>query len=84
MSGQGYGSEAIKWALNFGFQHANLHRIEIASFEYNANTIKLYERLGFNPEVRQRESQWHDGRRWDVVILPMLEDGWREPYGKRT
>lgn len=45
--GKGYGSEAIKWALEYAFMTAGLHRVEIGSFEWNAEASRLYERLGF-------------------------------------
>ena len=78
--GQGYGSEAIKWALDFGFRRAGLHRIGISAFEYNSRAIRLYERLGFVHDSKQRDKYWHDGRFWDEVGLSMLEDEWRERY----
>jgi RimJ/RimL family protein N-acetyltransferase len=79
---QGYGSEAIKWVLRFGFRHCNLHRIAICTFEYNTGARKLYEKLGFKPEQRLRDHLWHDGRYWDFVGFAMLEDEWRELYDK--
>ena len=80
--GQGFGTEAIKWALNWGFTYANLHRIEIGAFGYNKGALKLYERMGFVPEGRKRDWMWHEGRFWDVCEFGMLEDEWRERYGK--
>lgn len=79
--GQGYGTEAIKWALNWGFTYAQLHRIEIKAFGYNKGALKLYERMGFVPEGRQRDFLWHEGQYWDVVGFSMLEDEWKELYG---
>jgi RimJ/RimL family protein N-acetyltransferase len=80
--GQGYGTEAIKWALRFGFRHCNLHRIEIEAFGWNAGAIRLYEKLGFKHESRKRDYLWHDGAYYDFVGLAILEDEWRELYDK--
>lgn len=80
--GKGYGTEAIKWALKWGFRYAGLHRIEINAFEWNAGARKLYESIGFKPEGRRREYFWFDGRFWDDCIFGMLESEWRERYGK--
>jgi len=33
--GKGYGSEAIRWTLRWGFKYGNLHRIGIEAFEWN-------------------------------------------------
>lgn len=79
---QGFGTEAIKWILHWGFVYANLHRIEIGAFGYNTGAIKLYERLGFVPEGRRRDWMWHEGQYRDMVCFGMLEDEWRELYGK--
>ena len=77
----GYGTEAIQWALKWGFRHANLHRIEITGFEYNEGALKLYQRLGFKVEGRRREYLWFDGRFWDYIMMGMLKDEWIEIYG---
>ena len=78
--GQGYGSEAIKWALNWGFHYAGLHKIEIGAFSHNERAVRLYKRLGFVEEGRLRDHFWHEGAWSDLVMLSMLEDEWRAKY----
>lgn len=80
--GQGYGSEAIKWALRWAFVTRGLHRVNIDVFAYNAGAQRLYERLGFRVEGRRREFVWFEGRWYDDVKLGMLEGEWRELYGE--
>lgn len=75
--GKGYGSEAINWTLQWGFQAANLHRIAIRAFEYNYGARKLYERLGFKHEGTAREEIWSQGRYWDSYTYALLEQDWR-------
>jgi hypothetical protein len=77
----GYGTEAIQWALRWGFLQANLHRIEITGFEYNKRALELYQRLGFKVEGRRREHLWFEGRYWDFIIMGMLKDEWIEGQG---
>ncbi|KAK6433182.1 hypothetical protein LTR95_010644 [Oleoguttula sp. CCFEE 5521] len=81
--GQGYGSEAILWSLEFAFKHAGMHRVGIGAMSYNTGAVRLYERLGFKPEGRIRDFFWHDGEFWDAVELGMLEGEWWERYGGR-
>ena len=38
--GQGYGGEAIRSTLRWGFRFGNLHRIEIGAFEWNYGAIR--------------------------------------------
>ena len=79
--GQGFGTEAIKWALHWGFQYAALHRIEIGAFGYNERALKLYEKIGFVLEGRKRDFLWFNGKYYDLVTFSMLEDEWRERFG---
>lgn len=74
--GKGYGGEAINWALDWAFQHAGLHRVSICAFSYNVNALKLYRKLGFVDEGREREAVYHQRSWHDLVILGMLEDEW--------
>lgn len=80
--GQGYGTEAIEWALEWGFEYAGLHRIGIVAFAYNAGAVRLYERMGFAREGVKRDCIYSKGRFWDVVLLSMLEEEWRARGGK--
>ena len=80
---KGYGTEAILWALRWGFQQANLHRIGLTVYAYNERAFELYKCLGFVSEGRKRQSIWIDGRYWDEHILSMLEGEWRKRYGQK-
>lgn len=81
--GQGYGSEAIWWVLNWGFQVAGLHRIEIRALSWNEGAVRLYKRLGFVEEGRARDMFWINGGWGDEVQFAMLEHEWRSSeYGK--
>ncbi|KAL1592160.1 hypothetical protein SLS59_009816 [Nothophoma quercina] len=74
--GRGYGREAIEWALDYAFRRAGLHRVRIRAFGWNTGALRLYEKIGFKLEGRERESLWHEGRWWDGVEFGMLEGEW--------
>lgn len=74
--GRGYGREAIEWALDYAFRRAGLHRVRIRAFEWNTGALRLYEKVGFKMEGREREALWHEGRWWDGVELGILEGEW--------
>lgn len=74
--GRGYGSEAISWALDYAFRRAGLHRVRVRAFGWNEGAIRLYERLGFVHEGREREAFWYEGRWWDGVEMSLLEGEW--------
>jgi RimJ/RimL family protein N-acetyltransferase len=81
--GKGYGREAIEWALDYAFRRAGLHRVRIRAFEWNTGALRLYEKVGFKIEGREREALWHEGRFWDGVELGMLEGEWRAMQKKK-
>jgi RimJ/RimL family protein N-acetyltransferase len=78
---KGYGTEAINWVLEWGFQMAGLHRIGIESFSYNEGAQRLYQKLGFILEGRSRESLWYNGKWHDYLSFSMLEHEWRASRG---
>ncbi|KAK3640755.1 hypothetical protein LTR56_004458 [Elasticomyces elasticus] len=80
--GQGYGSEAIRWVLQFAFLTAGLHRVEIRAVGYNPGAVRLYERLGFKREGLIRERLWFGGKWWDEIQLGMLDSDWKAWQGK--
>jgi RimJ/RimL family protein N-acetyltransferase len=75
---KGYGSEAIKWILEWAFKYGGLHRVGIQCCSYNPGARRLYERLGFVFEGANREAFWYNGGWHDWFTLSTLEDEWRE------
>lgn len=74
--GRGYGGEAVDWVLDWGFGRLGLHRIWLAAFEYNERACRLYRKLGFVEEGREREAVLYERRWWDMVRFGMLEGEW--------
>ncbi len=71
---QGYGREAMRLMLKYGFETLNLHRIFLRVFEHNVRGIKAYEHAGFQHEGRMRQALYQDGRYYDVLIMSVLRD----------
>ena len=80
---KGYGKEALEWILEWGFRHAGLHRVGIRVLGWNEGALRLYQRIGFVMESREREKFWSDGKWWDDFGLGMLEDEWRAKKSER-
>jgi RimJ/RimL family protein N-acetyltransferase len=72
-----YGSKAIEWIVEWCFKMAGLHRTGIYAFSFNVRACKLYERLEFILERRNRETTWFIGAWHDSVSLGMLKSEWR-------
>jgi len=75
--GQGYGYEAMTLALAFAFNELNLHRITGTVFSYNARSIALMEKLGFQREGVFREFLQRDGKRYDMLLYGLLRREWK-------
>lgn len=74
----GYGTEALRLVLNYGFRELNLHRVQLTVFSYNQPAIRLYERLGFVREGVQREALRRDDQRYDVLLYGLLRHEWND------
>jgi RimJ/RimL family protein N-acetyltransferase len=72
--GQGYGSDAVRTLLRFGFEEMNLHRVFLRVYEDNARGIRAYEKCGFRHEGRLREANYRKGRYWDELVMGVLND----------
>jgi RimJ/RimL family protein N-acetyltransferase len=74
--GQGYGAEATRLAVRYGFEEMNLHRIELAVFAGNGAGVRAYRRAGFVEEGRQRQAYYRNGRYHDVLLYGLLRSDW--------
>ncbi len=69
---KGYGTEATKLILDYGFTVLNLHNIELSSYAYNEAALKAYLKAGFREIGRRRQAhRWRD-RVYDEVIMDCL------------
>ena len=75
--GQGYGTDAMRLMVGFGFRELGLHRIELNVYAYNVRAIASYRKVGFVEEGRQREAIHHDGQWHDNMQMSILEQEWR-------
>lgn len=74
--GQGFGTEAGQLGLRFAFAELNLHRITATVFSYNAASLRMCEKLGFQREGVFREFLRRDGQRHDMILLGLLHHEW--------
>ncbi|MFA4872310.1 MAG: GNAT family protein [Patescibacteria group bacterium] len=73
---QGYGTDAMRTILRYGFQKLKLHRIELGVYAYNPRAIRVYEKLGFTHEGRQRRAiRWRNNY-YDRLIMGILREEW--------
>jgi RimJ/RimL family protein N-acetyltransferase len=73
---RGYGTEALKLIIDYGFKTLNLHRIELFVHEFNERAFKAYTNIGFVVEGSKREALYHDGEYHDEIFMSVLKDEW--------
>ena len=81
--GRGYGSDAMRVIVAYGFRELGLHRIQLGVAPFNQGGIRAYEKAGFREEGRLRQSVLHDGRWYDEILMSVLEHEWAELRGQR-
>jgi len=74
--GRGYGTDAMRVIVGYGFREMGLHRIQLGVAAFNSAGIRAYQKAGFVEEGRYRESVLHDGRWYDTVLMSILDHEW--------
>jgi RimJ/RimL family protein N-acetyltransferase len=75
---RGYGTEAVKAVLAYGFDTLHLHRIYAPHFSGNLASGRVLQKVGMRHEGRLREHYVRFGRRVDLELYGMLESDFRE------
>ena len=76
--GRGYGTDAMRVIVGYGFREMGLHRIQLSVAPFNPAGIRAYQNAGFVEEGRHRESVLHDGRWYDEVLMSILDHEWAD------
>ena len=71
--GRGYGAEAIRLLLGYGFKTLNLHCVVLYVHADNGRAIACYKKTGFRECAYLREAIFKCGRYVDVIGMDMLE-----------
>ena len=71
---KGYGKEAVKLILEYGFNNLGMERITASTLEINISAQKSLEKSGFILEGRERKAVYFGGKRYDRFIYGLLAD----------
>jgi RimJ/RimL family protein N-acetyltransferase len=74
---RGYGTEALKLLLGYGFNTLNLHNIMLGVHADNARAIHCYKKIGFREYGRRRECIFKNGGYVDSLYMDILENEYR-------
>ena len=71
---KGYGTEAMKILVEYGFNILGLHNIDLNVFSFNERAIKAYEKVGFKEYGRRHESYFLDGKFHDEISMEIMNE----------
>ena len=69
---KGYGSDALKTLIKFGFDYLNLNNIMLNVFSFNESAIACYKKIGFKEIGRRREAHMKENKRYDDISMDIL------------
>ncbi len=76
----GYGTEAIRLLLDYGFNYMNLHTIKLEVMSFNERAFNCYKKCGFKETGKIRENTFINGKYYDTITMDILENEFNESY----
>ena len=80
----GFGTEAVKLTLDFGFNMLNLHNIALFVIQFNKSAIKVYENCGFKHAGIKRQSKILGNEKFDMLMMDILAEEFKSIYVKQV
>ena len=75
---KGYGSDALKALLNYGFGVLNLNNIDLSVFDFNERAIHCYKKVGFKEYGRRHKAYYVNNEYHDIIYMEILKDDFYE------
>jgi RimJ/RimL family protein N-acetyltransferase len=80
---KGYGQEATKLLLDYGFNLLNLNSVMLGVFSYNQRAISCYKKVGFKEIGRRRQARIIGGKKYDMILMDILAEEFESVYVKK-
>jgi len=75
--GRGYGEEALRLLLGYGFDYLNLRSVMLQVYSFNERAIACYRKAGFRELGRRRKALLREGAEHDLVYMDILDEEFR-------
>jgi RimJ/RimL family protein N-acetyltransferase len=80
---KGYASEAVLLALGYYFLERRYQKVTTAVDEFNAASLRLHRRLGFQQEGQLRRMSFSGGHYYDQLVFGMTREEFEQLHGER-
>ena len=77
---KGYGTEAIRLVLEYGFKYLNLKNIKLDLVSANERAYRCYQKCGFKEYGRRRKCQFINGKYYDKISMDILDEEFEGNY----
>ncbi|KAN0139763.1 Acyl-CoA N-acyltransferase [Lactarius tabidus] len=81
--GRGFGTELMLWLITHGFRELGLNRISLTVLEDNMSALKMYKKIGFALEGRNRGVHRSHGNTRDIICMSIVREEWDVQRGRR-
>ncbi|MCK5525745.1 MAG: GNAT family N-acetyltransferase, partial [Candidatus Latescibacteria bacterium] len=71
---KGFGTEATKLVVRYGFDTLNLNRIFLHVFDHNPRAMRAYEKAGFVREGVLRQDRYIEGAYRGFIVMGILRE----------
>lgn len=75
--GKGYGTEALRLIVKYGFETLNLNNIMLKVFDFNKNAVACYEKVGFKRIGARRKAYFVRGQYHDEIFMDILPEDFK-------
>jgi RimJ/RimL family protein N-acetyltransferase len=80
---KGYGTEAIKLLLDYGFNILNLNNIMLEVVDFNKRAQRCYEKVGFKIIGKRRKCTFLAGKYYDHIFMDILAEDFKDSKIKK-
>ncbi len=80
---RGYASEAIRLVLAYFFRELRYQKVNVEIYAFNAASLKLHQKLGFQEEGRLRRMIYTDGVYHEVILLGLTAEEFEQAQPER-
>jgi RimJ/RimL family protein N-acetyltransferase len=77
---KGYGQEATRLLLDYGFNLLNLNNIMLGVLAYNARAIHCYQKVGSHEIGHCRQARIINGQKYDLIFMDILAEEFQSLY----